>query len=145
MVILVLVHSRTFCFISDLLCFSWLGCIGNCSSSQVKEKWNEGGKVSTCSISTELFITVIFSCLLICFLFSHMIFSCFTHNCRSFKLHQVFNLDNDNGAEETPTLIDRKVEQCFWSFFLVLIWIYFPSGFSNNILIFGGKKGNGRR
>lgn len=28
---------------------------------------------------------------------------------RSFKLNQVFNLDNDNGAEETPTLIDRKV------------------------------------
>ncbi|XP_051137433.1 K(+) efflux antiporter 6-like [Andrographis paniculata] len=27
---------------------------------------------------------------------------------KSFKLHQVFNLDNDNGAEETPTLIDRK-------------------------------------
>ncbi|XP_022892734.1 K(+) efflux antiporter 6-like [Olea europaea var. sylvestris] len=26
----------------------------------------------------------------------------------SFKLHHVFNLDNDNGAEETPTLIDRK-------------------------------------
>ncbi|CAA0824241.1 K(+) efflux antiporter 6 [Striga hermonthica] len=27
---------------------------------------------------------------------------------KSFKLHQVFNLDNDNGAEEIPTLIDRK-------------------------------------
>ncbi|XP_062021957.1 K(+) efflux antiporter 6 isoform X3 [Rosa rugosa] len=27
---------------------------------------------------------------------------------RSFQLHDVFNLDNDNGAEETPTLIDRK-------------------------------------
>ncbi|KAL2548502.1 K(+) efflux antiporter 6 [Forsythia ovata] len=27
---------------------------------------------------------------------------------KSFKLHNVFNLDNDNGAEETPTLIDRK-------------------------------------
>lgn len=27
---------------------------------------------------------------------------------KSFKLNQVFNLDNDNGAEETPTLIDRK-------------------------------------
>ncbi|KAJ0030440.1 hypothetical protein Pint_12940 [Pistacia integerrima] len=27
---------------------------------------------------------------------------------KSFKLHDVFNLDNDNGAEETPTLIDRK-------------------------------------
>ncbi|KAL0372180.1 UNVERIFIED_CONTAM: K(+) efflux antiporter 4 [Sesamum calycinum] len=27
---------------------------------------------------------------------------------KSFKLHHVFNLDNDNGAEETPTLIDRK-------------------------------------
>ncbi|WCJ29583.1 Glutathione-regulated potassium-efflux system protein KefB [Euphorbia peplus] len=27
---------------------------------------------------------------------------------KSFKLHSVFNLDNDNGAEETPTLIDRK-------------------------------------
>ncbi|KAG8375661.1 hypothetical protein BUALT_Bualt10G0123500 [Buddleja alternifolia] len=27
---------------------------------------------------------------------------------KPFKLHQVFNLDNDNGAEETPTLIDRK-------------------------------------
>ncbi|EPS73308.1 hypothetical protein M569_01441 [Genlisea aurea] len=26
----------------------------------------------------------------------------------TFSLHQVFNLDNDNGAEETPTLIDRK-------------------------------------
>ncbi|KAL1829386.1 hypothetical protein DCAR_0208722 [Daucus carota subsp. sativus] len=26
----------------------------------------------------------------------------------SFKLNRVFNLDNDNGAEETPTLIDRK-------------------------------------
>ncbi|KAH9761554.1 K(+) efflux antiporter 6 [Citrus sinensis] len=27
---------------------------------------------------------------------------------KSFKLNDVFNLDNDNGAEETPTLIDRK-------------------------------------
>ncbi|XP_073152735.1 K(+) efflux antiporter 6 isoform X2 [Henckelia pumila] len=27
---------------------------------------------------------------------------------KPFKLHHVFNLDNDNGAEETPTLIDRK-------------------------------------
>ncbi|XP_051151291.1 K(+) efflux antiporter 6-like isoform X2 [Andrographis paniculata] len=27
---------------------------------------------------------------------------------KSFKLNRVFNLDNDNGAEETPTLIDRK-------------------------------------
>ncbi|KAK4401218.1 K(+) efflux antiporter 4 [Sesamum angolense] len=27
---------------------------------------------------------------------------------KSFKLHHVFNLDNDNVAEETPTLIDRK-------------------------------------
>ncbi|XP_042003050.1 K(+) efflux antiporter 4-like [Salvia splendens] len=27
---------------------------------------------------------------------------------KSFKFNQVFNLDNDNGAEETPTLIDRK-------------------------------------
>ncbi|KAI5648019.1 hypothetical protein M9H77_34024 [Catharanthus roseus] len=27
---------------------------------------------------------------------------------KSFKLHNVFNLDNDNGAEDTPTLIDRK-------------------------------------
>ncbi|KAK3003945.1 hypothetical protein RJ639_019478 [Escallonia herrerae] len=27
---------------------------------------------------------------------------------KSFQLHHVFNLDNDNGAEETPTLIDRK-------------------------------------
>ncbi|XP_065849181.1 K(+) efflux antiporter 6 [Euphorbia lathyris] len=27
---------------------------------------------------------------------------------KSFKLQNVFNLDNDNGAEETPTLIDRK-------------------------------------
>ncbi|XP_048228071.1 K(+) efflux antiporter 6 isoform X2 [Ricinus communis] len=27
---------------------------------------------------------------------------------KSFKLHHVFNLDNDNGAEDTPTLIDRK-------------------------------------
>ncbi|KAL8113522.1 hypothetical protein AgCh_020739 [Apium graveolens] len=27
---------------------------------------------------------------------------------KSFKLHHVFNLDNDNAAEETPTLIDRK-------------------------------------
>ncbi|CAK7352994.1 unnamed protein product [Dovyalis caffra] len=26
----------------------------------------------------------------------------------SFKFHDVFNLDNDNGAEDTPTLIDRK-------------------------------------
>ncbi|XP_022882085.1 K(+) efflux antiporter 6-like isoform X1 [Olea europaea var. sylvestris] len=29
---------------------------------------------------------------------------------KSFKLHHVFKLDNDNGAEETPTLIDRKVK-----------------------------------
>ena len=28
---------------------------------------------------------------------------------RSFQLHHVFNLDNENGAEDTPTLIDRKV------------------------------------
>nr|GLL17177.1 K(+) efflux antiporter 6-like isoform X1 [Ipomoea trifida] len=27
---------------------------------------------------------------------------------KSFQLHHVFNLDNDHGAEETPTLIDRK-------------------------------------
>ncbi|XP_059639968.1 K(+) efflux antiporter 6 [Cornus florida] len=27
---------------------------------------------------------------------------------KSFQLHHVFNLDNDNGAEDTPTLIDRK-------------------------------------
>ncbi|KAF3447520.1 hypothetical protein FNV43_RR12706 [Rhamnella rubrinervis] len=27
---------------------------------------------------------------------------------KSFQLHKVFNLDNDNGAEDTPTLIDRK-------------------------------------
>ncbi|CAA2983335.1 K(+) efflux antiporter 6-like isoform X2 [Olea europaea subsp. europaea] len=34
----------------------------------------------------------------------------FCYNFRSFKLHHVFKLDNDNGAEETPTLIDRKVK-----------------------------------
>jgi hypothetical protein len=28
---------------------------------------------------------------------------------RSFQLHHVFNLDNENRAEDTPTLIDRKV------------------------------------
>lgn len=28
---------------------------------------------------------------------------------RSFQLHDVFHLENDNGAEDTPTLIDRKV------------------------------------
>lgn len=27
---------------------------------------------------------------------------------KSFKLHNVFNLDNDNGVQDTPTLIDRK-------------------------------------
>ncbi|XP_057536890.1 K(+) efflux antiporter 4-like isoform X5 [Amaranthus tricolor] len=27
---------------------------------------------------------------------------------KSFQLHHVFNLDNENGAEDTPTLIDRK-------------------------------------
>ncbi|KAK3210523.1 hypothetical protein Dsin_015229 [Dipteronia sinensis] len=27
---------------------------------------------------------------------------------KSFQFHHVFNLDNENGAEETPTLIDRK-------------------------------------
>lgn len=27
---------------------------------------------------------------------------------KSFQLHNVFNLDNENGAEDTPTLIDRK-------------------------------------
>ncbi|KAJ4708183.1 K(+) efflux antiporter [Melia azedarach] len=27
---------------------------------------------------------------------------------KTFKLHDVLNLDNDNGAEDTPTLIDRK-------------------------------------
>ncbi|KDP34108.1 hypothetical protein JCGZ_07679 [Jatropha curcas] len=27
---------------------------------------------------------------------------------KSFKFHDVFNLDNDNGAEDTPMLIDRK-------------------------------------
>lgn len=31
---------------------------------------------------------------------------------RSFQLHTVFNLDNENRAEDTPTLIDRKV--CLW-------------------------------
>ena len=29
---------------------------------------------------------------------------------RSFQLHHFFNLDNNNGAEDTPTLIDRKVK-----------------------------------
>lgn len=29
---------------------------------------------------------------------------------RSFQLHHVFNLDNENGQEDIPTLIDRKVE-----------------------------------
>ncbi|GJU67187.1 K(+) efflux antiporter 6 [Tanacetum coccineum] len=27
---------------------------------------------------------------------------------KSIQLHHIFNMDNDNGAEETPTLIDRK-------------------------------------
>ncbi|KAM3344428.1 K(+) efflux antiporter 4 isoform X1 [Capsicum galapagoense] len=31
-----------------------------------------------------------------------------TNEEKSFQLHRVFNLDNDNGAEDTPTLIDRK-------------------------------------
>ncbi|XP_076943561.1 K(+) efflux antiporter 4-like [Bidens hawaiensis] len=31
-----------------------------------------------------------------------------TKDDKSFQLHHVFNIDNDNGAEETPTLIDRK-------------------------------------
>ncbi|KVH89910.1 hypothetical protein Ccrd_008095 [Cynara cardunculus var. scolymus] len=31
-----------------------------------------------------------------------------TKDDKSFQLHHVFNMDNDNGAEETPTLIDRK-------------------------------------
>ncbi|XP_069154159.1 K(+) efflux antiporter 6 isoform X6 [Solanum lycopersicum] len=31
-----------------------------------------------------------------------------TNEEKSFQLHTVFNLDNDNGAEDTPTLIDRK-------------------------------------
>lgn len=28
---------------------------------------------------------------------------------RSFQLHHIFNLDNENSAEDTPTIIDRKV------------------------------------
>lgn len=28
---------------------------------------------------------------------------------RSFQFHNVFNLDNENRAEDMPTLIDRKV------------------------------------
>lgn len=28
---------------------------------------------------------------------------------RSFQFHDVFNLDNENRAEDMPTLIDRKV------------------------------------
>ncbi|MCD7448499.1 Transmembrane and coiled-coil domains-containing protein 3 [Datura stramonium] len=31
-----------------------------------------------------------------------------TNEEKSFQLNSVFNLDNDNGAEDTPTLIDRK-------------------------------------
>ncbi|XP_076929854.1 K(+) efflux antiporter 4-like [Bidens hawaiensis] len=31
-----------------------------------------------------------------------------TKDDKSFQLHHVFNIDNDNGVEETPTLIDRK-------------------------------------
>lgn len=31
-----------------------------------------------------------------------------TKDDKSFQLHHVFTMDNDNGAEETPTLIDRK-------------------------------------
>ncbi|KAF2535798.1 hypothetical protein F2Q68_00022906 [Brassica cretica] len=31
---------------------------------------------------------------------------------KHFQLHDVFNLDNDNRAEDTPTLIDRKARQC---------------------------------
>jgi hypothetical protein len=33
---------------------------------------------------------------------------------RLFKFQHVFNLDNDNGAEDTPTLIDRKVSLVHW-------------------------------
>lgn len=44
------------------------------------------------------------------FLFSAEHFSYENNICRSFQLHHVFNMDNDNGAEETPTLIDRKVQ-----------------------------------
>ncbi|XP_059274925.1 K(+) efflux antiporter 6-like isoform X3 [Lycium ferocissimum] len=34
--------------------------------------------------------------------------TCFVYFHKSFQLHHVFKLDNDHGAEETPTLIDRK-------------------------------------
>lgn len=41
---------------------------------------------------------------------------------RSFQLHKVFNLDNDNGAEDTPTLIDRKVRLILWKRFSVVFY-----------------------
>ena len=43
---------------------------------------------------------------------------------RHFQLHDVFNLDNDNRAEDTPTLIDRKVSfhTGRQSLVLVLFW-----------------------
>ncbi|CAL5440797.1 unnamed protein product [Camellia sinensis] len=34
---------------------------------------------------------------------------------KSFQLHHVFNLDNDHRAEDTPTLIDRKVKLDRWT------------------------------
>ncbi|KAL6556672.1 K(+) efflux antiporter 4 [Orobanche gracilis] len=58
---------------------------------------------------------------------------------KSFKLHQVFNLDNDNGAEEIPTLIDRKAHilsgschclcNLWWNRFC-LCWTTGPGGFN---------------
>ena len=46
---------------------------------------------------------------LLTYLVSFYLYALSSCNYRSFKFNQVFNLDNDNGAEETPTLIDRKV------------------------------------
>lgn len=50
--------------------------------------------------------TQVFHLTFFVYFYLYALFSC---NFRSFKFNQVFNLDNDNGAEETPTLIDRKV------------------------------------
>lgn len=40
---------------------------------------------------------------------SHSVLNFFRPYDRSFQFHNVFNLDNENRAEDMPTLIDRKV------------------------------------
>lgn len=62
---------------------------------------------------------------------------------RSFQFHDVFTLDNENRAEDTPTLIDRKV--CFVFLLETLCWVGVDTYFQKlticdlHIIFFSGQ------